>query len=69
MVKIPVGEKVEINLWNKKNKHGMVVYHHGTMDLCRAESEFDLKRGDIAYVVESYDSFVVVVPANNGREI
>ncbi|WP_457559275.1 hypothetical protein [Candidatus Harpocratesius sp.] len=69
MVKIPIGEKVEINLWNHQNRHGMVIYYHGTMDICRAESEFELKKGDTAYVVESYDSFVVVVPEDEYTEI
>ena len=62
MVKVPVGEKIEINLWDSDKKRGIAKYFTNTMDLVRTESEFDLKTGDIAIVVESYDSFNVVVP-------
>jgi hypothetical protein len=62
MVKIPIGKEVEINLWDSRKKRGIVKYFTNTMDLVRAESEFDLIKGDSAIVVESYDSFVVVVP-------
>lgn len=69
MVKIPIGEKVEVNLWNRHQKHGMVKYYHSTMDICRAESEFELKKGDYAYVVESYDSFAVIVPEDEYTDL
>ena len=62
MVKVPMGEKVEIDLWNSKKNRGMVKYFTTTMDLVRAESEFILKKGDTAFVVETFDNFVVVVP-------
>ena len=62
MVKVPVGEKIEINFWDSDKKRGIAKYFTNTMDLVRTESEFDLKTGDTAIVVESYDSFIVVVP-------
>lgn len=62
MVKVPIGKEVEVNLWDSNKKHGIVKYYTDTMDLVRAESEFSLKKGDSAIVVESYDSFVVIVP-------
>ncbi len=64
MVKVPVGERVMVDLWNERKNRGMIKYFTHTMDLVRAESEFDLKKGDKALVVESHDSFVVVVPEN-----
>ncbi|UYP48480.1 hypothetical protein NEF87_004765 [Candidatus Lokiarchaeum ossiferum] len=69
MVKVPIGKEVEINLWDSKKKHGMVKYFTDTMDLVRAESEFSLKKGDSAIVVESYDSFVVVVPEDEYTQL
>ncbi|QEE16388.1 hypothetical protein DSAG12_02218 [Promethearchaeum syntrophicum] len=65
MVKVPVGEKVEINLWDSDKKRGIAKYFSSTMDLVRAESEFELNPGDTAVVVESYDSFIVVVPEDD----
>lgn len=62
MVKVPIGKIVKVDLWDSKKKRGMVKYHTNTMDIVRAESEFDLQKGDSAIVVESHDSFVLVVP-------
>ncbi len=62
MVKVPIGVSVVVNLWDKKKKRGMVKYIRDTMYLIKAESEFELKNGDDAIVVESYEGFVVVVP-------
>jgi len=62
MVKVPPGKTVGIDLWDSKKKRGMVKYFTNTMDLVRAESEFDLQKGDNAIVVESHDSFVLIVP-------
>lgn len=69
MVKVPVGEKIEINLWDSGKKRGIAKYFTNTMDLVRTESEFDLKPGDIAIVVESHDSFIVVVPEDEYTEL
>jgi len=69
MVKIPIGEIVVIDLWNSSKKRGMVKYNTNTMDLVRAESEFNLTKGDLAIVVESHDSFVLVVPKDEYTEI
>ena len=65
MVKVPIGKIVKVDLWDSKKKRGMVKYHTNTMDIVRAESEFDLKKGDSAIVVESHDSFVLIVPKDN----
>lgn len=62
MVKVPIGKTVKVDLWDSNKKRGMVKYHTNTMDLVRAESEFDLQKGDPAIVVESHDSFVLIVP-------
>jgi len=62
MVKVPIGKIVKVDLWDSKKKRGMVKYHTNTMDIVRAESEFDLQKGDSAIVVESHDSFVLIVP-------
>lgn len=62
MVKIPIGSSVIVNLWNKKKKRGMVKYIRDTMYLIKAESEFEIDKGDDAIVVESYEGFVVIVP-------
>ena len=62
MVKVPIGKIVRVDLWDSKKKRGMVKYFTNTMDLVRAESEFDLQKGDNAIVVESHDSFVLIVP-------
>ncbi len=69
MVKVPVGEKIEINLWDSGKKRGIAKYYTSTMDLVRTESEFDLNPGDVAIVVESYDSFIVVVPEDEYTKI
>ncbi|MHA1915984.1 MAG: hypothetical protein ACW986_08795 [Promethearchaeota archaeon] len=69
MVKVPIGEIVVVDLWNSKKKRGMVKYNTNTMDLVRAESEFDLYKGDLAIVVESHDSFVLIVPKDEYTEI
>jgi len=62
MVKVPIGKTVKVDLWDSKKKRGMVKYFTNTMDLVRAESEFELQKGSPAIVVESHDSFVLVVP-------
>ncbi|MFX0030034.1 MAG: hypothetical protein ACFE8B_12550, partial [Candidatus Hermodarchaeota archaeon] len=62
MVKVPIGKVVKVDLWDSKKRRGMIKYNTNTMDLVRAESEFDLKKGDLAIVIESHDSFVLVVP-------
>ncbi len=62
MVKVPIGKVVTVDLWDSKKKRGIVKYFTNTMDLVRAESEFDLQKGDNAIVVESHDSFVLIVP-------
>lgn len=69
MVRVPIGKTVEIDLWNTNKGNGMVKYHTNTMDLIRAESRFELKKGDKALVVESYDSFVQVVPLDEYTEL
>jgi hypothetical protein len=62
MVRVPVGTAVKVDLWNYEKRRGMVQYRTNTMNLVRAESEFDLKKNDVALVIESHDSFVLVVP-------
>jgi len=62
MVKVPVGSVVKVDLWDSKKRRGMIKYNTNTMDLVRAESVFDLNKGDLALVIETHDSFVLVVP-------
>ena len=69
MVKIPVGKRVITDLWDTQKKRGLVKYLTNTMDLVRAESEFILHKGNTALVVESYDSFVVIVPEDEYTQL
>ena len=69
MVKIPVGKPVIIDLWDTQKKRGLVKYLTDTMDLVRAESEFVLHKGNTALVVESFDSFVVIVPEDEYTQL
>jgi hypothetical protein len=69
MVKIPIGKRVIINLWDTQKKRGLVKYLTDTMDLVRAESEFILHKGDTSLVVESFDSFVVIVPEDEYTQL
>ena len=70
MVKVPIGKKVTVNLWDSKKQRGIVKYFTDTMDLVRAESEFSsLQKGDTALVVESHDSFVVIVPEDEYTQL
>jgi hypothetical protein len=62
MVKVPVGKIVKVDLWDSKKKRGMVKYQTNTMNLVRAESEFELEKGKLALVIESHESFVLIVP-------
>jgi NADH pyrophosphatase NudC (nudix superfamily) len=62
MVKVPLKAKVEIDLWDAKKKSGLVKYYTTTMYLVRAKSDFDLKKGDQAIVIESKVNLVKVVP-------
>ena len=64
MVKLPVGARVTIDLWDPQKRQGIAKHFSDTLDLVRAESEFELKRGDNAIVVNSYDSYVMVIPEN-----
>jgi hypothetical protein len=61
-MKIPIGTKVTIDLWDSVNKRGMVKHSGDTLSLLRAESEFPLTKGQNAIVVKSYENFVEVIP-------
>ncbi len=69
MVKVPIGKTVKVDLWDSKKKRGMVKYFTNTMDIVRAESEFDLQKGSSAIVVESHDSFVLIVPKDKYTDL
>ncbi|MFX1377293.1 MAG: hypothetical protein ACFFA0_15955 [Promethearchaeota archaeon] len=69
MVKVPKGKVVKVDLWDSKKRRGMVKYNTNTMDLVRAESEFDLEKGDLAMVIESHDSFVLIVPKDKYTDL
>ena len=69
MVKVPIGKIVKVDLWDSIKRRGMVKYFTNTMDLVRAESEFNLNKGDSAIVVESHDSFVLVVPKDEYMDL
>ncbi|MBD3352607.1 MAG: hypothetical protein GF364_14055 [Candidatus Lokiarchaeota archaeon] len=69
MVKIPVGEKVRVNLWDSDKKRGLVKYFTHTMNLVNAESDFRLEKGDTAIVIKSFDSFVVIIPEDKYSKI
>ena len=62
MVKVPLGAKVIIDLWDTRKKKGMVKFYDDTQYLVRGMSDFKLEKGDRALVVESEESFVHVVP-------
>ncbi len=61
-MKIPVGSKVTVDLWDPTNKRGMVKHLGDTLTLLRAESNFPLKKGQSAIVVLSFENFVEIVP-------
>lgn len=69
MVKVPIGEKVTVNLWDSDKKRGLVKYFTHTMNLVNAESNFHLEKGDKAIVIKSFDSFVVVIPDDEYTEV
>ena len=62
MVKIPIGSIVKVDLWDTKKKHGMVKYFTNTMNLVRAESEYFLKKNDLAIVTHSLEGFCLIIP-------
>jgi hypothetical protein len=61
-MKIPVGTKVVIDLWDSVNRRGMVRHSGDTLSLLRAESDFPLVKGQSAIVVKSYENFAQVIP-------
>lgn len=61
-MKIPVGSKITVDLWDPTNKRGMVKYFDDTLSLLRAESDFPLITGQSAIVVKSFENFVRIVP-------
>lgn len=63
-MKIPVGEKVTIDLWDPRKGRGMAKRFGSTLDLVQAASEYPLHKGDEALVVASRENFVQVIPAN-----
>lgn len=65
MVKVPVNKIVTVDLWDPVKKYGMVKYFTNTMDLVRAQSDFTLKKGDSAIVVESHPGFVQILPEDD----
>jgi hypothetical protein len=62
MVKVPIGKKIQIDFWNDNKKQGLAKYFTDTLNLIRCESEFNLKEGDLALVIKSFDGNVVVLP-------
>ncbi|MHA1111807.1 MAG: hypothetical protein ACTSRJ_07070 [Candidatus Hodarchaeales archaeon] len=61
-MKVPVGSKVTVDLWDPTNKRGMVKHFDDTLTLLRAESDFPLIKGQNAIVVKSFENFVRIVP-------
>ena len=61
-MKIPVGSRVTVDLWDPSNRRGMVKHSGDTMTLLRAESDFPLKKGQGAIVVKSFENFVRIIP-------
>ncbi len=61
-MKIPIGTKVTIDLWDSKNRRGMVKHSGDTLSLLRAESDYPLVKGQGAIVVKSYENFVQIIP-------
>ena len=61
-MKIPTGTKVTVDLWDSKNRRGMVKHSGDTLSLLRAESKFPLSKGQNAIVIRSYENFVEVIP-------
>lgn len=61
-MKIPIGTKVTVDLWNSKNRRGMVKHSGDTLSLLRAESNFPLSKGQNAIVTKSYENFVEIIP-------
>jgi len=61
-MKIPVGTKVTIDLWDSVNRRGMVKHSADTLSLLRAESDHHMKKGQNAIVIKSYENFVQIVP-------
>jgi len=62
MVKVPVGKKIQIDFWNDNKKQGLAKFFTDTLNLIRCESEFNLKEGDLALVIKSFDGNVIVLP-------
>ena len=54
-MKVPVGSKVTVDLWDPTNKRGMVKHFDDTLTLLRAESDFPLNKGQSAVVVKSFE--------------
>ena len=69
MVKVPVGSVVKVDLWDTKKKHGIVKYYTNTMNLVRAESEFFLKKDDLAIVINSLEGFCNIIPKDDNHDI
>jgi hypothetical protein len=69
MVKIAVGERVTVDLWDDRKRRGLVKHYGDTMDLVNAESRFDLKKDDTALVIKSYFDFVEIVPLDEYTRI
>ncbi|TFG21433.1 MAG: hypothetical protein EU530_00325 [Promethearchaeota archaeon] len=63
-MKIPIGTKVTVDLWDSRNRRGMVKHTGDTLSLLRAESDFSLDKGQGAIVVKSYENFVKIIPAD-----
>lgn len=61
-MKIPVGTKVTVDLWDSRNRRGMVRHSGDTLSLLRAESDFSLDKGQGGIVVQSYENFVRIIP-------
>ena len=61
-MKIPIGTKVTVDLWDSKNRRGMVKHSGDTLSLLRAESNFPVEKGQNAIVVKSFENFVEIIP-------
>lgn len=65
MVKLAIGERVVIDLWDPDKKRGIAKHYGDTMDLVNAESEFELKVGDPTFIIKSHEGYVLLIPADN----
>ena len=61
-MKIPIGTRVKVDLWDSRNRRGMVKHSGDTLSLLRAESDFPLEKGQGGIVVKSFENFVRIIP-------